>query len=61
MRLWINKKNYKLDGKTMFLDVPPQIVSGRTMVPIRFIAESFGATIDYDSANRRVTIVYVKR
>ncbi|HPL89252.1 MAG TPA: stalk domain-containing protein [Caldisericia bacterium] len=37
------------------------MVSGRTMVPIRFIAESFGATIDYDSANRRVTIVYVKR
>jgi len=61
LRLWINKKNYTLDGKTMFLDVPPQIVSGRTMVPIRFIAESFGATIDYDSANRRVTIVYVKR
>ena len=29
------------------LDVPPTIVDGRTFVPLRFIAESFGVDVDF--------------
>ena len=60
LRLWIGKTIYNLDGKTMFMDVPPQIVKGRTMVPIRFIANAFGAQTDWDSVNRRVTIKHIR-
>ena len=32
------------------------ILSGRTMVPARVIAESLGATVNWDNASRTVTI-----
>ena len=32
-----------IDGETMTLDVPAKIINGRTLVPIRFIAESLVA------------------
>lgn len=63
LKLWIGKKNYNLDGKTMFLDVPPQIPKGTssTMVPIRFIADSFGAKTEWVSAEKKVVIYYTRR
>ena len=30
------------------MDVPAQIINGRTFVPIRFVAEYFGAEVDFD-------------
>ena len=38
----------KLDGKTISFDVEPQIVEGRTMVPLRAIFEAMGAEIEWD-------------
>lgn len=38
-----------LDGKYIGFDVPPQIISGRTMVPIRAIFENMGATVQWDA------------
>ncbi|MGC8758209.1 MAG: copper amine oxidase N-terminal domain-containing protein [Caldisericaceae bacterium] len=32
-----------VDGVPVSLDVPPQIIKGRTLVPIRFVSENFGA------------------
>ena len=32
----------------MVLDVKPQVISNRTFVPIRFIAEAFGMKVDWD-------------
>ena len=40
------------------LDSPPIITNGRTLVPIRFIAEQLGAQVDYDSTSRTVTITW---
>jgi len=36
--------------------VPPYIKNGRTMVPIRVIAEGFGAQVEWDPINYIVTI-----
>lgn len=38
------------------LDVAPKILSGRTLVPIRFISESVGAKVDWDGSKKLVTI-----
>ena len=38
------------------LDSAPEIISGRTMLPIRFIAESFGFSVSWDNACKTVTI-----
>lgn len=42
--------------ETVTLEVPAQIVSGRTLVPARAISESFGLDVDWDGDNKKVTI-----
>lgn len=37
-----------VDGRQVTLDVPPQIVDGRTLVPIRFVAEALNRRVDYE-------------
>ncbi len=38
------------------LDVPATIINSRTMVPVRFIAESFGETVNWNADTRTVEI-----
>lgn len=45
----------KLDGKALDFDVPPQIINGRTMVPLRVIFEALGATVEWDNDTSTVT------
>jgi len=39
------------------MDVPAQLINDRTMVPLRFIAEFFGAVVDWDGDDRSIEIV----
>jgi hypothetical protein len=47
-----------VDNSIVKLDAPPKIINGRTLVPIRFISETFGAEVLWDGATKTVTIVY---
>lgn len=40
--------NVYLDANEIEFDVPPQIINGRTMVPIRAIFEKMGANVEWD-------------
>ena len=44
-----------LDGRELVFDVPPQMISGRTLVPLRTIFEALGATIDWNGNTQTVT------
>ena len=44
------------NGEQITLDVPAQLINGRTFVPARAVAESFGAQVGWDAATRTVTI-----
>ncbi len=44
------------NGTKITLDVPGQILKGRTLVPARAVAESFGAKVDWDAKAKRVII-----
>jgi len=39
------------------MDIPAQIIDDRTFVPLRFVAEHFGATVSFDSTTRGIEIV----
>jgi hypothetical protein len=39
------------------MDVPAQIIDGRTMVPLRFIGEYFGAIVNWDGATNTIEII----
>ena len=54
--LRIGSKTATVNGMTTALDVPAQIVSSRTLAPIRFVAESLDAVVDWDSVTRTVYI-----
>ncbi len=43
-----------VDGKRLYLDVPPVIEQGRTLVPLRKIFERLGAGIDWNEENKTV-------
>lgn len=54
--LKIDSKTAYVNGQPKELDVPATIVSGRTLVPARFIAESLGAEVGWDNESRTVLI-----
>lgn len=56
LELWIGDKRYRRNGIEGALDVPPEIKDGRTLVPIRFIGESLGASVEYDDKAKKITI-----
>jgi hypothetical protein len=45
IRFTIGQPRATVDGKEVALDAPPVIKEGRTMVPVRFIAEQMGAKV----------------
>lgn len=56
IELWIGKREAKINGNEYMLDAPPFIENGRTLVPIRFIAEGFGAKVDWIGETKTVII-----
>jgi len=45
-----------VNGKTIQTDVPPQMMEGRIMIPIRGVAEALGAEVKWDEENRAVMV-----
>jgi hypothetical protein len=65
VELWIGKPTARVDGVDVLIDpanpkVAPRISGGRTMLPLRFISETFGAEILYDAILRTVTVTLSK-
>ena len=46
-----------IDGNTLISDVAPQNINGRTMVPMRSIFESLGATITWNAETKQAVAV----
>ena len=45
-----------VNGKTVTLDIAATKIKGRTFVPARFVAESFGADVKWDDSRKQVII-----
>lgn len=54
--LQVGSSTLVVNGTVKALDVPAQIMNGRTMVPVRAVAEAFGCTVNWDGATRTVII-----
>ena len=46
-----------VNGTPIQLDAPAFITNGRTYLPVRFIAENLGATVNWDAEAKTVTII----
>jgi uncharacterized repeat protein (TIGR02543 family) len=62
MNLWIGKSAAEINGKSANIDsnanVVPIIRSGRTLLPLRFVAESLALDVQWDAATQTITITY---
>jgi len=56
IKLQIGNKVAYLNNDEIFLDVPPQIVNDRTLIPIRFFSEAFNCKVDWDPSTYSVKI-----
>ena len=54
--LYIGSKSAVVNGKTVKLDVPPQIIQGRRVVPILFVTESLGCQVEWDGEKQEILI-----
>lgn len=55
--LIINSRTAYLNNTEHTLDVAPAIINGRTMLPIRFIAEGFNLGVAWEDETQTVTII----
>jgi len=63
IELWIGKSTAKVNGINKPIDstnskVVPEIINGRTMIPLRFVTENLGATVDWNDKTKTITITY---
>ncbi|MBT9158122.1 MAG: Oligopeptide-binding protein AppA [Firmicutes bacterium] len=56
--LTIGNRTAWVNGPSRQLDVPPVIVGGRTMVPLRFVAEALGAEVAWQDTPPTVTVTH---
>ena len=54
--LYIGQSRAEVGGETKTLDAPPQIVEGRTFVPLRFISEAFSCNVRYIAATSQILV-----
>ncbi len=58
VKLVIGSTNINVDGTDTAMDVAPEISNGRTMLPARYVAEAFGATVTWNAATKAVGIEF---
>ncbi len=63
IELRIGKPQAMVNGRKKWIDennhnVKPIIINGRTMLPLRFVAESLGCEVNWDPNTRTITITY---
>jgi photosystem II stability/assembly factor-like uncharacterized protein len=63
IELWIDNPKAKVNGTENWIDpnnhdVRPTIINSRTMLPLRFVAESMGCKVDWDQETSKITITY---
>jgi len=56
VKLNIGSNKADVDGVPVLLEAPPVIKSGRTMVPLRFVAENLQCRVHWDDLRRAVYI-----
>jgi hypothetical protein len=54
--LTIGDKSPTINGTRVSIDQPAIVINGRTLAPLRFVAEAFGGSVDWDGVNNTALI-----
>jgi hypothetical protein len=63
IELWIGNNTARVNGVSKPIDsinskVVPEIINGRTMLPLRFVTENLGCQLQWDPNTQTITITY---
>lgn len=58
LHMIIGNPNYSIDKDWFVMDTKPIAYQDRTMVPLRFLAESFGAQVDWNQESQTATVLF---
>jgi hypothetical protein len=61
IELWVGKNIAVINGVMKLIDylnpdVVPEIINGRTILPVRFVATNLGFNVQWDNATKTITI-----
>ena len=56
--LFVGSSSITVNGRQETIDAPPEIVNGRTFVPVRVIGEKLGFEVSWEPAEKMVTLTY---
>jgi len=56
--MWVGKMTATVNGSSKTMSIAPAIIGGRTMIPLRFVAENLGGLVGWDQPTKCVTVVY---
>lgn len=59
VNLVLGQSTAQINGQTVTMTAPAQVVSGRTLVPLRFISEAFGCDVAWDGTTKTATVTLV--
>lgn len=60
LQMTIKDKNLYVNGKAISMLVAPQIISGRTLTPIREPFEAIGGKVDWNANSKKITVTFNK-
>ena len=58
IKIYIGKKNGTNFGNPITVDPMPQVISGKTYIPLRAVSELLGAKVVYEAKTKKITITY---
>lgn len=58
VQMYLGEKDIIADGETKQMDIAPEIINDRTMLPIRFAAENIGCQIEWIASTSQIVIVF---
>jgi uncharacterized protein len=56
VRLTIGSYTYSVNNQQLSMDTSPIITEGRTLLPIRYVAEAIGATVEWNASQQKSTV-----
>ncbi len=56
VELELGASEAKVDGRSVELDAPPRLMAGKTYVPLRFVAQSLGAEVEWNASRQSVAV-----
>jgi len=56
IEMWIKDKEVIIDGQRITALEAPQLMKGRTMLPLRLISEALGWKVGWDATTKSITL-----